>query len=112
VSISKFASGRSTKKATVRNFHHNKSNIELFFDIFSQWAIIISKYASGRSSSENMLVGDHDQQIRQWAIIIRKYAGGCSSNCVSGHQMLFSSKVQLDLFAACHVMEFSSDIQR
>jgi len=55
--------GDQTAKAAVSSFHHSKRNIELFFDIFSQWAIIISKYASGRSS-----------------------------NCVSGHWMLFSNK--------------------
>lgn len=80
---SSFASGRSTAKATVSKFHYSKRNIELFFDIFSERTIIINKYTTGRSS-----------------------------NCVSGHGMLFSSKGQLDPFAAWHMMEFSSVIQR
>jgi len=63
VSIRKFASGRSIKKVAVSSFHHSKSNIELFFNIISQWAIIIGKYAIGHSS-----------------------------NCVTGYRMLFSSK--------------------
>ena len=40
------------------------------------------------------------------------YASGHSSNCVSGHRMLFSSKGPLDPFTAWHMMELSSVLPR
>ena len=50
--------------------------------------------------------------INQWAIIISNSTSGHSSNYVNGHRMLFSRKGQLDPFAAWHMMELSSVLQR